>query len=50
MDGSRRRRHRPTAQARWLAVWRTARWARRFLGRPIPPVTALAAVVLHSLG
>ncbi len=41
MDGSRRRRHNRTPQARWLAVWRTARWARRFMGATLPPLASL---------
>lgn len=39
MDGSRRRRHQHDAQSAWLAAYRTARWARRFLSRPLPDTT-----------
>lgn len=49
MDGSRRRRHRPTPQARWLAVYRTARQSRRLLGLPVPPLTRLVALVLAAI-
>ena len=48
MDGSRRRRHKPTTQARWLAIYRTARWARRFLDRPLPELRALASLTFRG--
>ncbi len=48
MDGSRRRRHNRTAQARWLAVYRTARWARRFMGLALPPMAQLIVVLTNS--
>lgn len=50
MDGSRRRRHKPTPQARWLAAYRTARWGRRFLGNPVPALTTLALLVIQNHG
>ena len=48
MDGSRRRRHTKTPQARWLAVWRSARWGRRFMGLAIPPLAALILLIQET--
>ena len=49
MDGSRRRRHAHGPQSAWLATYRTARWARRFLGRQLPALAFLAACAARTM-
>jgi hypothetical protein len=49
MDGSRSRRHRHNAQSAWLAAYRTARWARRFLSRQLPDLNTIRSLAISNL-